>query len=217
MRQASAQKIMNTSRWVRLPVFYACAFVQGICLILLPASSFLFKSAAHHGLTDQQYGNLFLPMILSASAATLAFAALDIRWGKRRLFRAGFVSNLLFLLLSGAAFFTEKSNGLTFGLLFGANFFLGLGFGLFVTVLNVLTVAYFPEKRDTVLTGLHSFLGIGAAAAPVMVENALRYSSWLAAVAAALGILLFSGAASWFTHASTPPESAAEGETPLSM
>ena len=189
---------MPGSRFFKAAVYYLAAFGQGICLVLIPASSFIFKSPDANGITDRQYGLLFLPMVAGTIAAAVFFKAIARRFGDGKIYYAGFLANAFYLVILR---FVEKAAGrnlLSFGLLLGANLFLGIGFGLLVSVLNLLCVELFTRNRDSILTGLHSFLGIGAAAAPLLVGFFYARGTWtqgLLVVFGGLALLLLLSAA----------------------
>lgn len=189
------------NRITRLSVLYLASFLEGLSLILFPASSTLFK-ALPYGITDEQYGLIFLPMITLAVTVTVGFKPLYRRWGSEGLFNTGLASHLLFLTALGSAFAFKENPEWTFPLLAACNLFLGIGFGLLVAVMNLLCVEMFPDRRDSVLTGLHGALGLGAALSPLLVDGSYKAGNWLfaiyacAALAALCALLAFgSGAA----------------------
>jgi fucose permease len=85
--------------------------------------------------------------------------------------------------------FAIGNNGFSFFLLLAANLFLGAGFGLLTSILNVFIVDLYPERRDTFVTGLHSCLGIGAALAPLLVSFFHEKGSWVESAYWSLGVL----------------------------
>ncbi|HTL46550.1 MAG TPA: MFS transporter [Verrucomicrobiae bacterium] len=192
---------MSESKKVKAAVFYLGSFVQGLCLILLPGSSFVLKSPDFSGITDPQYGLVFLPMVLTAAACTLAFARLEAVFKRPRLFYAGYFANLLFLIFLGLVRLTPHRNMASFGLLLTANFFLGLGFGLFFTAMNLYIVDLFSARRDALLAGMHAFLGIGAAVSPLLAGHFIRQGNWPASVSVTLLALILVGLACRLTHA----------------
>lgn len=171
------------SRFVHLSVFYLASFLEGLCLILFPASSPLFK-AAPYGVTDEQYGVVFLPMIILAILVTSGFKPLYRRFGTSRLYYAALVSHGFFLAGLAAAHFFKADPSPAFPLLLLCHPFLGIGFGLLVSVMNLRCVEMFPAKRDAVLSGLHAMLGLGAAVSPLLADAAYRTGFWMQAPAA---------------------------------
>ncbi len=194
-----ANGIMN--RITRLGVLYLASFLEGLSLILFPASSTLFK-ALPYGITDEQYGLIFLPMITLAVAVTVGFKPLYRKWGAVRLFNAGLLSHLLFLAALGSAFAFKENPEWTFPLLAACNLFLGIGFGLLVAVMNLLCVEMFPDRRDSVLTGLHGALGLGAALSPLLVDGFYKAGSWLFSIYACGILALFCALLAFLTGAS---------------
>lgn len=166
------------NRFFKISLYYFSAFLQGLCIILISGSSFILKSPAANAITDQQYGILFLPMIIMAVLVTWFFKKILNRLGEETLFYTGALTNVLFL---AALYGVEKAagnNALSFQLLCISNFFLGIGFGVFISVLNVLSIELFPRKRDSILAGLHGCLGIGAALSPLLISFFYARGFW---------------------------------------
>ena len=51
---------------------YTAAVIQGVALVTFPAASVVFTSAADYGLTNQQYGGMFVPQAIMAVVSSLA-------------------------------------------------------------------------------------------------------------------------------------------------
>ncbi len=193
---------MQDSAIAKTAVYYSLALLQGICLILLPAASFIFKTPEMNGISDQQYGLSFFPMNLTAIIAALNFRQLLKQTGPGAVFYAGIFCHAIFLILVGGMGFTIGNNGSSFFLLLTANLFLGAGFGLLTSILNVFIVDLYPERRDTFVTGLHGCLGIGAALAPLAVNFFHEKGSWVESVYWSLAVLILLFIAAHRTHAS---------------
>ena len=181
---------MPGNPFFKAATYYLAAFVQGICLLFIPAASFIFKAPETNAITDQQYGLLFLPMMTGAILVTVFFKNILHRWGTVKIYFAGFLSNALFLLL---LWFVDKALGrnlVSFVLLLTANFFLGSGFGLLLSVLNFLCVELFSQNRDSMLTGMHSCLGIGSSVCPLFVSLFYARGAWTHAVLVTLAGLV---------------------------
>lgn len=56
-------------------VVNAAGLVQGIVLVTFPSASTIFTSKSEYGLSNSQYGAMFLPQVALAIAASLALAA----------------------------------------------------------------------------------------------------------------------------------------------
>lgn len=178
---------MNLSRFSRTVIFYTASFFQGFCLIIIPAASVILKSSEFGALTDRQYGLSFLPMNLSAVLVTLFFNKLLQRFGRQALFNAGLLGlGGYTAAVWGASCGAE--NLVTFKWLLCANLCLGIGFGLLISVANLAMVELYPLKRDVLLMGMHGFLGIGAALAPLSVEFFYSMNRWSISHALYLGV-----------------------------
>ena len=52
-------------------VVYAAGIAQGIVLVTFPAASTVFTDPSEYGLSNTQYGTLFLPQVITAITAAL--------------------------------------------------------------------------------------------------------------------------------------------------
>jgi predicted MFS family arabinose efflux permease len=157
---------------------YAAGAVQGIVLVTFPAASTIFTSPDEYGLSNTQYGVLFLPQVVTAIGASLLGAMLGRRFGTKRVMLAGLVCGLvaMLLLLLTASF--ESNTSAAFPLLLVATAFLGAGFGLTVPALNVLTAAFHPAAVERSVLVLNALLGLGTALAPVFVAVFVGLGFW---------------------------------------
>ncbi len=165
-------------RFSQISLFYLDAFFLGICLIVIPAASFIFKGSEAGGLSDQQYGISFLPMNASAVVVCLFFRKALARWGRSRLltvsfiFLGGYLTSILF-----AGRFAQ-GNCEVFLWVLGANLCLGIGFGFLLSVLNLVTAETDPPRQEALLLGLHAALGVGAAISPLLVHFFNHRGDW---------------------------------------
>ena len=171
----------------QISIYYLAALLQGVCMVIVPAASTLLKSQKN-GITESQYGVLTIPMILAGITGTLIISQVINRWGRKKAYFLGIFLNFLFLITIAGTHYTEGNNRLTFILLLMANAFLGSGVGIFVAILNILTINIAPEKSNSFLTGLHAFLGIGSAIAPQLVTLANQYGLWQASAFITAGL-----------------------------
>jgi uncharacterized membrane protein YfcA len=70
---------------------------RGRCLVAFPAASTIFTSRRFYGLSDSQYGAMFLPMAVLAIATSLLGAKLARRITTKGVYLAG----LSFLVVKG--------------------------------------------------------------------------------------------------------------------
>jgi len=76
-------------RRTEIAAIYLTGLIQGICLVTFPAAGSIFRSPEAHGLTSNEYGTLFLPMIVCAIFASILGGGLAVRWGLKWVFFAG--------------------------------------------------------------------------------------------------------------------------------
>jgi predicted MFS family arabinose efflux permease len=179
-------------------VLYASALVQGLTIVSFPAGSAVLKAV--HGLTDAQYGALFLPQVAAAVAGSVAGARVARTLGLRRLLWIALAVNALSqALLAGADLLPH---GLAAPCVLLAATVLGLGFGLSGAPLNAMPALLFPRRTDSAIVALHALLGVGLALGPVAAHAFAATGAWRAFPATlALGALALAWAAA---HASLP-------------
>ena len=78
---------------------YAAAVIQGVALVTFPAASVVFTSAADYGLTNQEYGGIFVPQAITAIVSSLLGAGLSRRIGAKQVYLLGLHANLLAMAL----------------------------------------------------------------------------------------------------------------------
>lgn len=176
---------------VALPYF--AAFLQGLALVSFPASSSVLKGTL--GLSDAQYGSIFLPQVAMAVIGALGGGALAARLGLKMLLVLSMAA------IAGAQFALAASLAVPVELRYltvcvGTGL-MGFGFGLGGAPLNSYAVQFFPRKKDTALVALHSLIGLGLAFGPLLV-GALMPLGWvllpLGLGAACVGIALLAAA-----------------------
>jgi MFS family permease len=157
---------------------YAAGLVQGIALVTFPAASTIFTSASQYGLSNTQYGFMFLPQVVTAITTSVLGGSLAARFGTKRVFLAGLAADLASMaLLIVSALFTS-SQPVAYGLLLAATACLGAGFGLTVPVINTLTAAFHPGRADASVLVLNALLGLGTTLAPVFVAIFVGLGFW---------------------------------------
>lgn len=156
-------------------VVYASGMLQGLAMVAFPASAAVLKGPA--GLTDIQYGAIFLPQVALAVIGSIVGASLVRKLGLRRLLSAAMLANAGSMI--GLAAGVGAGDDVSFILLMVATGCLGLGFGLGGAPLNTLPGLLFPGRRDTALVALHSLLGMGLAAGPLILAPFVATDSWI--------------------------------------
>lgn len=175
---------------------YAAGLIQGVALITFPAASAVFTSSNDYGLSNTEYGCMFLPQAILAVTASLAGAGLRSWLGTRRIYLLGLLANLLAMILLVASRFAMHNHSLAYGILLTATGCMGIGFGFTVPALNTFASAFFPKNVDRAVLILNALLGLGTALAPVFVAIFVGFGIWwglpvLVAVLI-LGLLLIS-------------------------
>jgi MFS family permease len=157
---------------------YAAGLIQGIALVTFPAASTIFTSPSQYGLSNTQYGTMFLPQVVTAVTSSLLAGTLARRFGTKRVFLAGLVADLASMALLIVSSFVTSSQPVAYGLLLAATACLGAGFGLTVPAINALTAAFHPDRVDASVLVLNALLGLGTALAPVFVAIFVGLGAW---------------------------------------
>lgn len=184
---------------------YAAGLIQGITLVTFPAASTIFTDPSQYGLSNSQYGTMFLPQVITAITGSLLGGKLAERFGIKRVFLAGLVADLASMVLLIVSQFFTSDQPVAYGLLLAATACLGAGFGLTVPAINALTAAFHPDRVDASVLVLNALLGLGTALAPVFVAIFVGLGFWqglpvmssvllLALIAVSAGLPLRAGA-----------------------
>jgi len=178
-------------------VVYGAGIVQGIVLVTFPAASTIFTDPNEYGLTNTQYGFLFIPQVLTAITASLLGAALARRFGTKRVYLAGLVAGLISMSLLIVSTLFESSTYWALLVLLVATAFLGTGFGMTVPAINTMAAAFHPDAAERSVLVLNALLGLGTALAPVFVAIFVGLGFWwgLPVLSAVLLVLLILGSA----------------------
>ena len=159
-------------------VVNAAGLVQGIVLVTFPAASTIFTSKSYYGLSSTLYGDMFLPQVVMAIAASLLGAGLARRISTKRVYLLGLTSSLVSMALLLASTPVKTDEAAAYPLLLVATAFLGAGFGLTVPVLNTYTSVFHPSRVDRSVLILNALLGLGTVLAPVFVAAFVGLGFW---------------------------------------
>jgi fucose permease len=177
------------SRTAQISTVLLSSFAQGLVGSAFPASAAVLRG---RGLTDPQYGSIFLPqMALAALGATGAGVVLD-RFGARRALALGF--GLMALSQAALAAVVFAGEGWSYPLALLGTSLLGLGAGVSAGPLNAYPQVLFTSRSESAVVALHTVVGVGLAVTPVLAGAALDRGLWLSVpvllAAASLALLL---------------------------
>jgi fucose permease len=159
-------------------VVYGAALAQGIVLVTFPAASTIFTDPDEYGLSNTQYGTLFLPQVVTAIAAALLGATLAGRFGTKRVYLAGLFAGLLSMSLLLLSTLVVGDESVAYPLLLLATASLGVGFGLTVPALNTFAAAFNAADVNRSILVLNALLGLGTVLAPVFVAIFVGLGFW---------------------------------------
>jgi MFS family permease len=157
---------------------YAAGLIQGVALVTFPAASTIFTDPGQYGLSNTQYGTMFLPQVITAITGSLLGGKLAHRFGIKRVFLAGLAADLASMALLIISQFFTSDQAVAYSLLLVATACLGAGFGLTVPAINELTAAFHPDRVDGSVLVLNALLGLGTALAPVFVAIFVGLGFW---------------------------------------
>src|SRR5262245_42294849 len=138
----------------------------------------MFTEPRDYGLTDTQYGFLFIPQVLTAITAAFLGAWLARRIGTKRVYLAGLLASLTSMALLILSTFFESRTYWALLVLLIATAFLGTGFGLTVPALNAMSAAFHADAAERSVLVLNALLGLGTALAPVFVAIFVGLGFW---------------------------------------
>ncbi|HEY1640642.1 MAG TPA: hypothetical protein VGG35_08150, partial [Streptosporangiaceae bacterium] len=99
---------------------YAAGMVQGVVLVTFPAASTIFTAPSQYGLSNTQYGAMFLPQAVVAVTTAVAQGGLAERFGAKQVYLTGLAANLAAMLLLIVSRFVQAERPLAYGLLLAA-------------------------------------------------------------------------------------------------
>jgi MFS family permease len=197
---------------------YAAGLVQGIVLVTFPAASTIFTDPAQYGLSNTQYGTMFVPQVITAITASLLAGGLSRRIGGKRVYLLGLLADLASMVLLLVSALAMGNDALAYGLLLAATACLGVGFGLTVPSLNTFAAAFHPDRVDNSVLVLNALLGAGTALAPLFVAIFVGLGFWwglpLTSVVLIVGLLTISLGLSLRTGAREGEAGRAKGRVP---
>src|SRR5215471_394283 len=139
----------------------AAGLVQGIVLVTFPAASTVFTDKSEYGLSTTQYGDMFLPQVALAIAASLLGAGLAGRISIKRVYLLGLACSTVSMVVLLASTLVKSNQAAAYPMLLVATALLGAGFGLTVPVLNTYTSVFNPGSVDRSVLTLNALLGLG--------------------------------------------------------
>ena len=168
----------SRTRWTENVVVNATGLVQGIILVTFPAASSILTDPSEYDLSSAQYGNMFLPQVVTAIAALLLCSALAARITAKRVLLLGLACNITAMLLLVVTTTVKTDTSVAYPLLLTATGFLGAGFGLTGPIINTFVSDFHPAGVDRAVLVLNALLGLGTALATVFVAVFVGLGFW---------------------------------------
>lgn len=150
------QKLKSYSKLLDILTVYGAALFIGLAMVSFPASSTLLKESK--GLTDSQYGFIFIPQIFTTVFGAITGGGLARKIGLKKILGATLTANALSQIILFASVIL-LSGQFTFYAVLLATALFGLSFGLAAAPLNTYPGLIFPSKSETALVAVHTVLG----------------------------------------------------------
>lgn len=154
---------------------YLGGLMIGLTLVSFPASSAVLK--AKFGLSDAQYGAIYLPQLFAAILGAIAgsFATRKIT------LKAQYLLALVCFLGAhiGLATSVYVQPDFALPLVMSATALFGFGFGFGGGPLNAVVALLFPNKSTTAITALHMSAGTGLTLGPYVFALLANRSEWV--------------------------------------
>lgn len=207
-------KSVATTRPALLAV-YLIAFLQGLTLVSFPASSAILKQL--HGISDAQYGAIFLPQLAFAVLGAVAGGTLARRWGLQKLLWLTAAGNGLSQLALAGSFWVAPM--LAFPIILLGTALLGLSFGLSGAPLNSYPPQFFPRHAPTAVVALHTLIGLGLMVGPLLATGFGKAGLWIGfplLLLAVSAMLTLTAAAVRLPDVGSQPQDQVSANPPLS-
>jgi fucose permease len=178
-----------TSRRAQASTIFLSSFVQGLVGSAFPASAAVLRG---RGLTDPEYGSIFVPQMALAALGAAGTGLVAHRIGAKRTLALGFL--LMALSQAALAAVLVAPRGWVFAVAVVGTSLLGLGAGVSAGPLNAYPQVLFPARSESAVVALHTAVAVGLAVSPALAGAALERGAWLvlplAVLAANLALLL---------------------------
>jgi len=159
-------------------IIYITALIQGLALVSVPAASSVFTNPQKFGLSEGQYGTLFIPLMCSAILGSLCGPVLARKFSLKGVFLTGLMFNLCAMSTIAFSQVFIDQHDLAFVILMIGTTVLGAGFGTVLPMINTYAQGFYPDKSAVALTALHTLVGVGTALAPVLTSVLIKNFDW---------------------------------------
>ena len=167
-------------------ILYTGALLIGLTLVAVPSSSVHLQAA--HGLSDEQYGRVFIPQLLLAIGGALLAGPVIRRFSLRSLY---VVALLAFAASQAALGLTEGAEPTAaWSLVMASTALFGFGFGFGGGPLNGLVADLHPRRAAAAIAGLHFMAGLGLSLGPLYFRALESAGYWRTGPACLAGLAL---------------------------
>lgn len=164
---------------------YGGALLIGLCLVSFPASSAYLKSIT--GISNQEYGSIFLPQMVLAVAGALGAGAIVKKCSLKVMYMLALLSfSASQVFLSGVWAIRDPESAMM--MLMAGTACFGFGFGFGGGPLNGLAYMLYPNRAGSALSALHMMAGLGMTLGPMIFALAIARHCWIFAPYGVLAI-----------------------------
>jgi predicted MFS family arabinose efflux permease len=153
---------------------YVGAFVQGLVMVSFAATSPVLVDRL--GFSEARYGSIFLPHMVLAVLGALGGALAARRVGLPWLLSSSFLGLALSqVALAGAGLWGA---GAAYPIVLLGTGLMGFGSGLGAAPMNTYPQLLSPERAETAVVAVHTTMGFGLAAGPLLAAAAIVHGAW---------------------------------------
>lgn len=155
-------------------VVYAGALVQGMALVSVPTLSAMLTQT--YGLTDAQYGFVFLPQVACAVLGALLGGTFAKRVGLKPLLALSLAITAVSQALLASLVILPGT--VAFAGVLASTAALGLGFGISGAPMNSFPPLLFPRHPHGAVVAMHMVVGVGLCVGPLLAAELVKRDAW---------------------------------------
>lgn len=166
------------SKAFKIAIIYLLGFLTGINFVVFPALGTVFTDAKIFGLSQSQFGNLFIPQVICIIISCLLAPFLVNKLGPKKVLALGLLMMIFSTAMLWILHFAMNNHEILFPTLMVLVAFMGFGFGLSVTTLNPLVAHLFPENKSSAILVLQFLVGLGTSTSPLLLNLVGKNENW---------------------------------------
>lgn len=168
-----------SSKKIIIFLVFLLAFLTGVNFVVFPALGMALTDQSLFGLSPLQFGNLFIPQVISIIISCLVTPFLVNKFGPKIILASGL---LLMILSTGILWVLQyylHDRSFVFSVLMILVALTGSGFGFSITTLNPLAASLFEEGKSSAILLLQFLVGLGTSTSPLMMNLIGDVKNWM--------------------------------------